>query len=87
MRIANLAVPAIVILLLLGMFFYRATKTVAYKTSEAGSIEAADPAKYTNEYLYKGRKAAPPKAPTPPPPRPAAPAPVDSVAAPQPAGN
>ncbi len=90
MRIANFAVPAVVILLLLGLFYFRASKTIAYTTSEEGKIEAVDPSKFTNEHLYKGRKAAPPKPIAPPPaPAAAAPTPADSTArpAPKPAGN
>ncbi len=62
------------IVVLLGLFYFRASQTIAYKQGK-GQLQELDASKYTKEYLYKGRK---PPVVRPPVPKPA-PVAVDSV--------
>ncbi len=59
MRLAYIILTVVVLLVLAGLFGYRASQTTAY-TSTVGKPAVVDESKYSQEYLYKGRQASTP---------------------------
>ena len=59
MRLAYIILTVVVLVVLAGLFSYRASQTKAY-TSTVGKPAVVDQSKYSQEYLYKGRQASTP---------------------------